>query len=237
MGLHPSVARIVAVVRDLGTLANDVVFIGGAVAPLLHTASPLPRPRPTKDVDGVLASHRYDDANALHAALRARGFQHDRSDTAHIHRWRAPSGVLFDLVPAGAHPGGSGNVWDAEALASAVTAPVDGVAFRHVAAPAFIAMKLAAYTDRGGDDLRASHDMEDIFALIASRPTLVAETAVASDAVRARLTMFAKNLLGSGLAEEVAAAHLNNADDPATVVRETLARLAELAAVLPPPPA
>ncbi|MBI3568134.1 MAG: hypothetical protein HY084_08035 [Gemmatimonadetes bacterium] len=226
---HPSVARIVAVVRDLGPLAADVVFIGGAVAPLLHTASPLPRPRPTKDVDGVLASHRYDDANALHEALRARGFQHDTTETAHLHRWQAPSGVLFDLVPAGAHPGGNGNVWDAEALASAVVATVNGVAFRHVAAPAFIAMKLAAYTDRGGDDLRASHDIEDIMALIASRPTLVTETAVASVAVRARLVAFATTLLANGLAEDVAAAHLNNADDPPTVIRATLSQIAALA--------
>ncbi|MBI3568553.1 MAG: hypothetical protein HY084_10190 [Gemmatimonadetes bacterium] len=228
---HRSVARIVALVRDLGPLATDVVFIGGAVAPLLHTASPLPEARPTKDVDGVLASTRYDHAHAFHDALRARGFRHDTAVSAHLHRWHAPSGVRFDLVPAGAHLGGSGNLWDAEAIASAVVATIDGVAFRHVAAPAFLAMKLAAYADRGGDDLRASHDMEDIIALIASRPTVAAETAVASAAVRARLVAFATTLLKSGLAEVVAAAHLNNADDPTTAIRGTLARLAALAAL------
>lgn len=229
MTLAPSVARIIAVVGDLGALANDVVFIGGAIAPLLHTSSPLPRPRPTKDVDGVLASYRYGDADQLHQALRERGFRHDTTRTGHIHRWIAPSGVLFDLVPAGDHIGGSGNPWDAEAISSAVDVTVEGVTFRHASAPAFIAMKLAAFGDRGGGDVRASHDVEDVVALIASRETIVRDIDSAAPAVRDRLRAFAVSLLGSGLAEEIVAGHLNNADDRALTLRVTLDRIQKLA--------
>jgi predicted nucleotidyltransferase len=227
--LAPSVARIIAVVSELGTLANDVVFIGGAIAPLLHTSSPLPRPRPTKDVDGVLASYRYRDADQLHQALRDRRFHHDTSHTAHVHRWISPSGVLFDLVPAGAHIGGSGNPWDAEAIASAAEVTVEGVTFRHASAPAFIAMKLAAFSDRGGGDVRASHDVEDVVALIASRETIVRDIAGAAPAVRDRLGAFAASLLDSGLAEEIVAGHLNNADDRALTLRMALDRIQKIA--------
>ena len=229
MTVAPSVVRIIAVVGELGTLANDVVFIGGAIAPLLHTSSPLPRPRPTKDVDGVLASHRYDDADQLHQALRDRGFHHDTTRTGHVHRWISPTGILFDLVPAGDHTGGSGNPWDAEAIASAVEVTVEGVTFRHASAPAFIAMKLAAFSDRGGGDVRASHDVEDVVALIASRETIVRDIDGAAPAVRDRLRVFAASMIASGFAEEVVAGHLNNADDRALTLRVTLDRIQEIA--------
>jgi predicted nucleotidyltransferase len=225
----PSVVRIVAVVGDLGSLAQDVVFIGGAIAPLLHTSSPLPQPRPTKDVDGMLASHRYGNTDALHASLRARNFRHDTMHTAHAHRWISPSGVLFDLVPAGDHLGGSGNTWDAEAIASAVEVTIENVTFRHASAPAFMAMKLSAYTDRGADDLRASHDIEDLVALIASRESIAYEIDRAPPAVRARLREFAANLLASGFAEEVVAGHVNNADDPGLTIRITVQRIHDIA--------
>jgi predicted nucleotidyltransferase len=227
----PSVARIVAVARDLGALADDVVFVGGAIAPLLHTSSPLPRPRPTKDVDGVLASHRYGDADHLHRSLRERGFRHDLTHAAHVHRWISPSGIPFDLVPAGDHTGGSGNPWDGEAIASAVEVTIDDVTFRHASAPAFIAMKLAAFEDRGAGDMRSSHDLEDVLALIASRQTIVRDIGDATSTVRMRLRRFAIALLASGLAEEVAAGHLNNAEDPATTLRVALERLKEIASL------
>lgn len=229
MTVAPSVARIVAAVGDLGALANDVVFIGGAIAPLLHTSSPLPHPRPTMDVDGVLASYRYGDADQLHHSLRDLGFRHDATHTAHIHRWIAPCGVLFDLVPAGDHIGGSGNSWDAEAIVSTVEATIEGATFRHASAPAFIAMKLSAFHDRGLGDLRASYDLEDVVALIASRETIVRDIDDATPAVRTRLREFAANLLASGLAEEVVAGHLSNADDRALTLRVTVDRVRDIA--------
>jgi predicted nucleotidyltransferase len=227
----PSVARVVAIVRELHEVAEHVVFIGGAIAPLLHTSSLLPRPRPTKDVDGLLASHRYADAADVHASLRAHGFRHDTAHAAHVHRWISPDGIPFDLVPAGAHLGGSGNPWDAEAVASAIHVTIDGVTFRHASAPAFMAMKLAAYGDRGGGDLRGSHDLEDLLALVATRATIVQEIDGAAPALRVKLHAFANALLASGVAEDLAASHLNNADDPALAIRLTLSRLRQIAAL------
>lgn len=217
--------------RELGTLADSVVFIGGAIAPLLHTDSPLPGPRATKDVDGVIASHRYDDSERLHRALRKQQFRHVTADGTHMHRWVAPSGELLDLLPVGEHAGGTGNAWDAAAISSAVSVTIDGVTFRHAAAPAFIAMKLDAFKDRGEGDARSSHDIEDVLALIASRPTIVADVRAADPALISRLHTFAANLLESGIAEEIVAAHLNNADDRASAVRVTLHRIGEIAAL------
>lgn len=231
MSRPASVVRIITVARELGPLADEVVFIGGAIAPLLHTDSPLPSPRATKDVDGVIASHRYGDSDRLHAALRQRGFRHDVTAAAHVHRWVAPSGELFDLVPSGSHVGGSGNQWDVAVIVSAITLTMDGVTFRHASAPAFIAMKIEAFKDRGEGDARGSHDIEDIVALIASRPAIVTEIDAAASNVRSKVRGFAASLLAAGIAEEVISAQLNNAEDPASAVAFTLAQIEEIAAL------
>ena len=229
MSESPSIARIVSIVRELGSLADDVVFIGGAIAPLLHTDSVLPRTRPTKDVDGVIDSHKYGDSDRLHRTLRELGFVHDTSSAAHMHRWIARSGVLFDLVPAGDHAGGSGNAWDAAALSSAIAVTIEGSTFRHASAPAFIAMKVEAFNDRGEGDARSSHDIEDVAALIACRPSIVSDVEHADPAVRARVSAFASNFMNSGIAEEILAAHLNNADDVGSAVRITGERIEAMA--------
>src|SRR5437016_5909515 len=116
----PAIDRVAAVATDLGDLATRVVFIGGAIAPLLQTDPPFPRARVTSDVDGVVASHAYSQSQDIRLALQQRGFRQDAGDRKHVHRWRSPSGIPFDLVPTGEHLGGSGNPWDAVAIATAV---------------------------------------------------------------------------------------------------------------------
>ena len=65
-----------SIATALGPLVSDVVFIGGAIAPLLHTEAALPSPRQTKDVDAVIASHSYADGELLDRTLRYLGFVH-----------------------------------------------------------------------------------------------------------------------------------------------------------------
>lgn len=232
MNTDSSIARIVSLARTLGPLAGDVVFIGGAVAPLLHTEQILPRPRPTKDVDGVIASHDYGDSDQLHQTMRGLGFAHVVVQRAHAHRWRSPDGILFDLVPAGTHLGGSGNDWDWFALQNAVTVTIEGTTFRHVSAAAFIAMKVEAFKDRGYQDMRSSHDIEDIIALIASRPSIAMDVATAPTEIVAKVSNFASALINAGVADEVLAAHLNNVDDTEDVFQRVLERLIIIASLI-----
>jgi hypothetical protein len=171
---------MIRVARALGPLVDEVVFIGGAIAPLLQTEPVLDRVRPTQDVDAVIATTRYSTIDSLQDRLRASGFRHDHLHTGHVHRYvlatvDEPS-IFFDLVPAGAHLGASGNPWDSLAIETAVEATLEaGVVIRHAAAPAFLALKWSAHEDRGGNDPFASHDLEDILGVIACRPTIVRE--------------------------------------------------------------
>jgi hypothetical protein len=217
------------VAHALGSLRDRVVFIGGAIAPLLQTDPPFPRARATSDVDGVILTASYADVQRLEEALRGRGFRPDLADPRHVHRWISPGGIPFDLVPSGAHPGGSGNPWDTVAAETAVEAVLDnGVTVRHASGPAFLALKWAAHDDRGADDPRSSRDLEDVLALIASRPSLPGEVEAAPPRLRDYIAERTRRLLDDPACEDLLFSHLNNAQDPAHTVakaREVLNRL------------
>lgn len=233
---HPSVKRLKRVAEALGDLTPRVVFIGGSIAPLLQTVPPFDEARPTADVDGVVATTAYTEIDALHAALRARGFRQPLSDSAHVHRWRSPQDDLLDLVPAGRHFGGSGQLWDQIALDAPTLADLgDGVLIRHAGGPAFLALKWAAYADRGADDPYSSHDLEDILALVASRPALVAEVAESPSVLRAFVGSGSAALLADPRLRDILAGHLNNAQDPRGTADLVLGRLREVLALVPMP--
>lgn len=233
--LDPALAPLAHVARALSDLRQRVVFIGGAIAPLLQTDPPFDRPRPTFDVDAIAATAGYGDFAALQAMLRARGFR-ENVGGRHAHRWWAPGEppVQFDLVPAGTHLGAGGNPWDAAALATAVEAEIEpGLVIRHASAPGFLALKLAAFRDRGGADPFTSHDLEDVLALLASRPGVDGETAAAPGEIRSFVAARAAALAARDDLDDLLAGHLGNvgrarAAEAIGRAREALERLARL---------
>ncbi len=230
---HPAVQRMARVARAIGDLREEVVFIGGAVAPLLQTHPPFPRARPTRDVDATAESRGYADLYRLHARLAAAGFRQDPADPEHLHRWVSPAGDWLDLVPAGDHPGGSGQRWDRIAIETSERADLGGgTIVRHASGPAFLALKWAAHLDRGQDDPFASHDLEDFLALLASRPSLVGEVRASPTELVEWLGEAAAGLLRMPAIEDLLAGHLNNAQDPARVSAQVKGQLQSLQAIL-----
>lgn len=223
--MNPALVPLVVVAGALGPLVEEVVFIGGAVAPLLQARSPFPRVRPTLDVDAVIASTQYADLARLEHRLGARGFRNDRSGP-HLHRWLTPDGLPFDLVPVGSHLGGTGSPVEAAVIATAERLEiVPGLVIRHASAPGFLALKWAAFQDRGKDDPLASHDLEDILAVIASRETIVDEVTGAPGALRREAVEGARWLLKHPYGTDLLAAHLNHAQAVAATVALVTARL------------
>lgn len=223
---HPAVRRLRGIAIALGQLAPEVVFIGGAIAPLLQEEPPFAAARQTKDVDGVVVSTSYSDVDKLHEKLRTAGFHQTPEDAGHIHRWRSPDGELFDLVPSGEHPGGSGQIWDKIAIDSHEVAHLGGgVRVRHASACAFLGLKWAAHEDRGREDPFNSHDLEDVLALVASRPTIVDEVAQAGVVLRVYLVERVVELLAHPQVKDLVAGALNNADDKSHAIGTVSARL------------
>ncbi|MEO7359196.1 MAG: hypothetical protein ABI120_02625, partial [Gemmatimonadaceae bacterium] len=120
----PALDALRRVAIALGAECERVVFIGGAIAPLLHTLAVLPAVRPTKDVDAIVATASYADFGRLEDSLRRAGFREpDRTSPNvqlfHAHKWVSPTGDELDLVPAGDDLGATGSRWDAYAVVSA----------------------------------------------------------------------------------------------------------------------
>ena len=231
---HPSILRIERVAKALGDMVAEVVFIGGSIAPLLQSEPPFVASRPTVDVDGVWASKTYSDVGLLHQRLRDQGLRQGSEDVKHIHRWRTQDGDALDLVPTGKHPGGSGQTWDRLAIETSVEATLaGGVVIRHASAPAFLSLKWAAYGDRGVGDPFASHDLEDIIALVAARPSIIGETEAAPTEMRDFVAGQVSALLSHPDLDDLLAGHLNNAQDPARTQERVRARLAGLGGLGP----
>lgn len=68
---------------------------------------------------------------------------------------------------------------------------------RVIAAPYFLATKFVAFVDRGESDHYASHDLEDILAVVDGRPSLVDEIAAADESVRSFLMGSVEKLLAN----------------------------------------
>jgi predicted nucleotidyltransferase len=230
---HPGFQRLVLVARALGDLRERVVFIGGAIAPLLQTDPPFREARITSDVDAIIATVSYTAAQHVQDELVRLGFR-PAMDARHAHRWITANGIPFDLVPTGEHLGGTGGIADRLAIDAAVTTTLEpGLRIRHASAPGFLALKWAAYQDRGRDDPLYSDDLLDILALLASRPALVDEVTGAPKQLRTYLAEQSGAFLADPNAEDLLAAHLNNAQDPAVTIHAVRGVLRTLAENIP----
>lgn len=225
-------AVVAGVARALGSLLDRVVFIGGAIAPLLQEDRPFNAPRPTRDVDAVIASVSYAEFERVREELRRLGFREDMK-ARHMHRWIVPgSSAPLDLVPVGKHAGAMSNPWDEAAIRTAWETEIEpGLTIRHADAPAFVALKLAAFRDRGVDDPHASTDLEDVLALVASRPRIIEEVATAPQDVRRFIAERVLALIDMEEFEDLVAGHLGNVarDRAARAIPLTEDRLTQIA--------
>ena len=218
-GVPPSVEALVRVAQAFGPLLTDVVFLGGAVLPLLLTDPAAHPARGTKDVDVVVEAQSRARFYAFEAALRERGFRNDTSEGAPLCRWIV-KGIKVDIMPDDASVLGFSNPWYPEVLRSARAVDIaPGLTIRLVSAAAFLATKYAAFVDptRGGGDYVASRDLEYIIALVDGRPELDQELHDASAELRGYLGRALRDLLGARRFREALPGHLPG--DPAGQAR------------------
>ncbi|HEV2998620.1 MAG TPA: hypothetical protein VGX16_05890 [Solirubrobacteraceae bacterium] len=161
----------------LGPLCKEVVFLGGASIALWLTDPSAPNPRPTKDVDVVVEVTSRLGYLRFSEKMRSRGFSEDAQSTV-LCRWRhTRAELLLDAMPANPAILGFANLWQAAALEHAIKRELpSGAIIRAATAPYLLATKLEAFAGRGRNDVIASHDFEDIIALIDGRAELPEET-------------------------------------------------------------
>ena len=227
----PNLEILEKAVARLGSLADDMVFLGGCATGLLLTDIAAPRIRMTQDVDVITEVASLADYHRLSNQLRKRGFSEDQSSGAPICRWVA-AGIILDVMPTRPEILGFGNEWYQPALDAAVTVALpSGRRIRMVTAPYFLATKLAAFDGRGKGDYAVSHDIEDIVAVLDGRPEIVQDVQQAEEALRNHLTAKFATLLHDRNFVTALPGHLPG--DPASQARVSLvmARIAAIAAI------
>jgi hypothetical protein len=179
----PNRALFESVVRLLGPVLDELVFVGGCTTGLFITDPAAGGIRPTKDVDAIVDVTSYAKYAALSERLRALGLAEDTTPGAPLCRWRR-NDLIVDVMPVDERVLGFSNRWYPAAIEGAQTIDIGGHRVRVVMPTFFIATKLEAFHGRGGGDIVASHDLEDIIAVIDGRPEIVGEIAAASADVR-----------------------------------------------------
>ena len=154
-----NITRIKAVARALHNLQKDVVFVGGATVSLYADAAAA-ESRPTDDVDVVIELASYAGYAALDEQLRNAGFVNDTVSGV-ICRYQT-QGIIVDILPTIAEVIGFSNKWYPEGFKQAIPVLLGDMTVKIFSLPFFIASKLEAYKNRGGNDYRFSSDFEDI---------------------------------------------------------------------------
>lgn len=149
--------------------------MGGSTTHLHLTDPTAPRPELTDDVDVVVDVHSPVQFQVqLREELRALGAKEDTSEDAPTCRWLI-HGLKVDVMSPNEEILGFSNRWYPLALETAVKHRLrDGTTIDLIQGAVFLATKLEAYRDRGGDCL-VSKDAEDVIALLDGRPGLEEE--------------------------------------------------------------
>lgn len=227
----PNVALLERVAERLGDdLRRQLVFVGGAMTGLLVTDPGQPFIRPTDDVDLICEALVPADYHRVERVLRKRGFAQDVRPDAPVCRWRVGD-LAVDVMPTLDHVLGFSNRWYPLALQSAavLTLP-SGRDIRAITAPVFLATKLEAFDGRGQGDFQASHDLEDLLAVVDGRAALLAECRTCPDELRTYLARRMSSLLATPAFVNALPGHLPG--DEASQARlpgliATLRRIAE----------
>jgi predicted nucleotidyltransferase len=183
----PNLSKIELIAAALGPLRDQLVFVGGCAVGLLITDTAAAPVRVTFDVDLVARVSALAAYHGIEKEFAQLGFSRDTTSDAPICRWRY-RGLEVDLMPTDSKVLGFANRWYPLAVETArdVKLP-SGTMIKLITAPAFLATKFEAYSDRGGGDILASHDLEDIINVLDGRPELLEEVENAPAELRAYL--------------------------------------------------
>lgn len=224
----PNVALVEMVAKRLGDLGERFVFVGGCAAGLLITDDARPPVRATRDVDLIVELASLVSYYDLNETLRQLGLREDPDLTC---RWSL-EGVKIDVMPTEDVGQGFTNRWYPRAAqrSSRVLLP-SGMQIRLVSAPLFVATKLEAFYGRGKGDYGASHDIEDIVAVVDGRPELAVEVAGSESDVREYIESEVDSLLADGQFVETLSWHFAGDAESQARIPEVIRRLRLLAGI------
>ena len=162
-----NIRRLKVIADGLGELCKDVVFVGGSVAELYADDPAATDIRPTMDVDCVIELATYSSLQDFEQMLRDRKFLND-IESGVICRWKY-NGEIVDIMPDRDSILGFTNRWYRPGFQHREEVMVDDKTIFILPPLYYVATKIEAVRGRGGDDLRFSHDFEDLVYVLNNR--------------------------------------------------------------------
>lgn len=192
-----NIEMLQTVANGLRELKDEVVFVGGAVAELYADNPAASDIRPTRDVDCVIELKSRIDYERLEKNLRNKGFAHDTSEGAPVCRM-IYKGIKVDVMPTDEDILGFSNKWYEEGIENRITKTLpDGTVVFVFTPEYYLAAKFEAHKGRGGNDLRQSHDFEDIIYILDNYTEILDSIRNANLNVRLYLKEEFKNLINN----------------------------------------
>lgn len=225
-----NISMLQTVANGLGNLKVDMVFVGGAVAELYASNPDLSDIRPTLDVDCVIELRSKTAHAKLENDLRALGFANDSSKGAPICRW-VYQDILVDIMPSDSDVLGFTNMWYDEGIENKISKTLpDGTEIFVFPPEYYLAAKIEAHKGRGGNDLRQSHDFEDIIFILDNCFELLESITNANESVKAYLKEECSKLLeNDGLTEGIESALPYGSEEEATeIIMELIQNIANI---------
>ncbi|MFC1584967.1 hypothetical protein ACFL5V_05425 [Fibrobacterota bacterium] len=207
-GSKDNTDRLEIVAAGLKELADDVIFIGGACIQFYVSDPELRDYRLTRDIDCIIKTYSYGGFTRYCERLRELEFKHDDSEGAPINRWNY-QGVLVDTIPDKSSSIGFKEIkWFSEGREQSIKTELpSGKMINILPLSFYMATKLEASQNRGGEDFPADHDIEDIINIIDGNEDLK-EILSAPVRVRSYLLDSFKRLLGADKFKRSVAGHI-----------------------------
>lgn len=160
-------AIIERVANALGELNEKVIYVGGATVSLYINDPAADDVRPTKDVDISIKVASFVELEDIREQLTDKGFTQS-SDLDVICRFKLED-ILVDVMATKPIAWAPANPWFEKGFEKLEKTKVNDITIQIMPLTFFLASKFTAFHDRGGNDPRFSHDLEDIIYIIDNR--------------------------------------------------------------------
>jgi predicted nucleotidyltransferase len=158
---------IVRVANALEELNEKVIYVGGAVVSLYINDSAADDVRPTKDIDISIKVASIMELENIREQLSEKGFKQS-ADLDVICRFKFED-IVVDVMATKPIAWAPANPWFEKGFERLEKIKVNKTTIQIMPLSFFLASKFVAFHDRGGDDPRFSHDLEDIIYIIDNR--------------------------------------------------------------------
>ena len=203
-----NLALVAQVAEGLQELREKMVFIGGAVISLYTDDPAADEIRPTTDIDMTINLANYAEWAKIQERLAELNFYPDPEGQS-ICSYKFEK-IAIDIMPAEDSSIGVANKWYKPGFKylQQIELP-KGISINILPAPYFLATKLEAFKDRGGNDFYGSHDFEDIIYLLDNRTTIVEEILAADEDVKQYIKQELIHIINHPQADEILAMHIH----------------------------